>query len=67
MTHPAHAHTHPVPLGNITRLCVICFHHGRHTRATRVTHHRGYALCDTHAHHTNPEIRTKLLAKKPRP
>jgi hypothetical protein len=58
--------THPMPAGNITRLCVICFHHGTHRPATHLTHHRGYALCDGHKHHSNTEIRTTLLSKKRR-
>jgi hypothetical protein len=55
-----------MPPGNITRLCVICYHHGTQKPATHLTHHRGYALCDAHAHHTNTEIRTTLLSKKRR-
>lgn len=56
--------TQPVPPGNITRLCVICYHHGRRTPATCVTIHRGYALCDDHAEHTNTQIRATLLGPK---
>lgn len=58
--------THPMPRGNLTRLCVICWHAGTKRPATCLTHHRGYALCEGHQHHSNTEIRSTLLSKKRR-